>query len=288
MFWLTMFGMGAGMHRLLVHRSFRCGPVMRAFFCAIATMAVQGSVLKWVANHRRHHLYADKPGDVHSPHYDGVGNRYVSFVKGMMHAQGGWVFDDVATDGEYYAKDILADPIAMFFVRTRWVWYGMSAVFIPGAIGYAVGGFHTMMGCVLFAGLLRAYLVVPPPHWSTRSAIATVATVTVASKLNDGTTNELVISIITLGEGLHNNHHRFPRDAYISHAWYEIDITGLIILGLGKLGLVHDVFDGAARDSAGSTGKLRGRFEEGELKPSPPANVRCVERRPFDEPKTVG
>jgi hypothetical protein len=61
-----------------------------------------------------HHLYADKPGDVHSPHYDGVGNRYVGFVKGMMHAQGSWVFDHVATDGEYYAKDILADPIAMF------------------------------------------------------------------------------------------------------------------------------------------------------------------------------
>src|SRR5215475_5326149 len=160
MYLLTMFGMGAGIHRLFVHRSFRCGPVMRAFFAAIATMAVQGSILKWVANHRRHHLYADKPGDVHSPHYDGVGNRHVSFVKGMKHALGGWVFDHVATDGEYYAKDILADPVAMFFVRTRWFWYGMSAVFIPGAIGYAVGGFHTMMGCVLFSGFLRAYFVI--------------------------------------------------------------------------------------------------------------------------------
>ena len=102
MYLLTMFGMGAGIHRLFVHRSFRCGPVMRAFFCAIATMSVQGSVLKWVSNHRRHHLYADKPGDVHSPFYDGRGNRYLSFVKGMLHAQGSWVFDDVATDGEVF------------------------------------------------------------------------------------------------------------------------------------------------------------------------------------------
>ncbi|MGB3490256.1 MAG: acyl-CoA desaturase, partial [Xanthobacteraceae bacterium] len=62
MYLLTMFGMGAGMHRLLVHRSFRCGPVMRTFFCMIGTMAMQGSVLRWVSNHRRHHLYADKPG----------------------------------------------------------------------------------------------------------------------------------------------------------------------------------------------------------------------------------
>src|ERR1700732_4517664 len=157
MFWLTMFGMGAGMHRLFVHRSFRCGPVMRAFFCAIATMAVQGSVLKWVSNHRRHHAHSDKPGDVHSPYYDGAGQPHVSFRKGMMHAQGGWVWDQATSDGEYYAKDILADPIAMFFTRTRWYWYAISAVIIPGAIGYALGGVHAMIGCVLFSGLFRSY-----------------------------------------------------------------------------------------------------------------------------------
>jgi stearoyl-CoA desaturase (delta-9 desaturase) len=251
MFWLTMFGMGAGIHRLLVHRSFRCGPVMRAFFCAIGTMAVQGSVLKWVANHRRHHLHSDKPGDVHSPYYDGVGNRYVSFVKGMLHAQGGWVLDPVATDAEYYARDILADPIAMFFTRTRWFWYAMSAFFIPGAIGYAVGGLHTMIGCVLFSGVLRSYLMV-----LTTSLVNSVCHSGRYGyrrfELTDGTTNELVTTILTLGEGLHNNHHRFPRDAYISHAWYEIDITGLIIRGLGKLGLVHDIFDARTRHLGGN------------------------------------
>jgi stearoyl-CoA desaturase (delta-9 desaturase) len=217
---------------------------MRAFFCAIGTMAVQGSVLKWVANHRRHHLYADKPGDVHSPHYDGVGNRYVSFFKGMMHAQGSWVFDHVATDAEYYAKDILADPIAMFFVRTRWFWYAMSAIFIPGAIGYAVGGIHTMIGCVLFSGLLRAYLLI----------LVSQLTGSVCHaygyrrfKVDDASTNEFVTTILTFGEGLHNNHHRFPRDAYISHAWWEIDLNGLIILGMEKIGLVHDVFHASHR-----------------------------------------
>jgi stearoyl-CoA desaturase (delta-9 desaturase) len=51
-----------------------------------------------------------------------------------------------------------------------------------------------------------------------------------------------VTTFLTFGEGLHNNHHRFPRDAYLSHAWYEIDINGLIILAMGKLGLVHDIF----------------------------------------------
>ena len=141
-------------------------------------------------------------------------------------------------------------PISMFFTRTRWYWYAISAVMIPAAIGYAFGGWRTMIGCVLFAGLFRSYIM-------------TMATSLVNSvchsdgrygyrrfDLNDGTTNELVTSILTFGEGLHNNHHRFPRDAYLSHAWYEIDINGLIILGMGKLGLVHDIFAGGARQSA--------------------------------------
>jgi stearoyl-CoA desaturase (delta-9 desaturase) len=249
MFALTTFGIGAGMHRLLVHRSFRCGPVMRTFFCAIAQMAVQGSLLKWVGNHRRHHLYADDVGDPHSPHYDGRGHRYTNLMKGLMHAHGGWAFDDTMTDNELYAKDILADPIAMFFVRTRWFWYGMSAVFIPGAIGYAFGGVRGMVGCALFSGLFRAYVLI----------LVSSLTGSVCHKygyrrfgnLDDASTNEIVTTIITFGEGLHNNHHRFPRDAYISHAWYEFDLNGLIILGLGKLGLVHDIFYTSKRQLAG-------------------------------------
>src|SRR5262249_35658673 len=99
-----------------------------------------------------------------------------------------------------------------------------------------------MIGCVLFSGLLRSYLM-------------TMATSLVNSvchsdgrygyrrfDTNDGTTNELVTTLLTFGEGLHNNHHRFPRDAYLSHAWYEIDTTALIILAMGKLGLAHDIF----------------------------------------------
>ena len=238
MFALTTFGIGAGMHRLLVHRSFRCGPVMRTFFCAIAQMAVQGSLLKWVGNHRRHHLYADDVGDPHSPHYDARGYRFASVVKGMLHAHGSWAFDETVTDNELYAKDILADTIAMFFVRTRWMWYALSAVFVPGAIGYWFGGLHDMVGCVLFAGLLRAYLLI----------LVSSLTGSVCHnygyrrfEVDDASTNELVTTILTFGEGLHNNHHRFPRDAYISHAWYEFDLNGLVILGLGKLGLVHDI-----------------------------------------------
>ena len=250
MFALTTVGIGF-MHRYFVHRSFRCGPVMRTLCAALATMAVEGSIVKWVSNHRRHHLHADKPGDVHSPYYDSAGQRHASFARGILYAQSGWFRDQATTDPEYYARDILADPIAMFFTRTRWVWYALSAVIIPGALGYALGGVHAMIGCVLFAGLFRSLamnmatsLVNSVCHSGGRWGYRRFAT-------DDGTTNELVTTILTFGEGLHNNHHRFPRDAYLSHAWYEIDINGLIILGLGKLGLVHDVF-APARPASGA------------------------------------
>jgi stearoyl-CoA desaturase (delta-9 desaturase) len=260
MYSLTTVGIGVGMHRLLVHRSFCCGPVLRAFFCAIATMAVQGSVLKWVSNHRRHHLHSDKPGDVHSPYYDGVGDPHVSFRKGMSHALGGWVWDKATTDAEHYAKDILADPIAMFFTRTRWFWYAMSAVIIPGAIGYAYGGVHTMIGCVLFSGLFRSYVMTMSTSLVNSVCHSDGRYGYRRHETPDGTTNEMVTTILTFGEGLHNNHHRFPRDAYISHAWYEIDINGLIIVGLGKLGLVHDIFGGGARQRSRSHGLRESRF----------------------------
>ena len=255
MFALTTFGIGAGMHRMLVHRSFRCGPVMRILFCAIAQMAIQGSLLKWVGNHRRHHLYADDIGDPHSPHYDGRGYRYASVVKGLLHAHGSWAFDDTVTDNELYAKDILADPIAMFFVRTRWFWYGLSAVFIPGAVGYWSGGLHAMVGCVLFSGLLRAYILILVS--SLTGSVCHIYGYRRYKDLDDASTNELLTTILTFGEGLHNNHHRFPRDAYISHAWYEFDLNGLIILGLGKLGLVHDIMHVSRRHSAEADPQVR-------------------------------
>ncbi|MFO1111356.1 MAG: acyl-CoA desaturase [Bradyrhizobium sp.] len=242
-FTFAMGSIGIGfMHRYFVHRSFRCGPVMRTICAALATMAVEGPIVKWVSNHRRHHLHSDKPGDVHSPYYDSAGQPHASFAKGIMYAQSGWFRDQATTDPEYYARDILADPIAMFFTRTRWVWYALSAVILPGALGYALGGVNAMIGCVLFAGLFRSLmmnmstsLVNSVCHSGGRFGYRRFET-------DDGTTNEPVTMLLTFGEGLHNNHHRFPRDAYLSHAWYEIDINGLIILGLGKLGLVHDVF----------------------------------------------
>jgi stearoyl-CoA desaturase (delta-9 desaturase) len=134
---------------------------------------------------------------------------------------------------------MLADKMVMFFTRTRWGWYFLSMVGIPAVWGYAFGGMHAMWGTILFGGFLRTYL----------SVMATATVNSVCHRIGyrrfddaqDHSTNHLLMTVLTFGEGLHNNHHRFPRDAYLSHAWYEFDLNGLIILGLEKLGLVTDV-----------------------------------------------
>lgn len=239
MYALTTVGIGVSVHRMLVHRSFRCGKGVKFFLCAFGQMACQGSLLKWVGNHRRHHLYADRVGDPHSPYVDGKGNAITRKIKSWLHGQNGWLFDDTMTDNTIYAKDMLADSMVMMFTRTRWFWYFLSMVGIPAAWGYAFGRMHAMWGTILFAGFFRAYLGV----------MASVAVGSICHRIGyrrfdetkDASTNELLMTLVTFGEGLHNNHHRFPRDAYLSHAWYEFDLNGLIILGLEKLGLVYDV-----------------------------------------------
>jgi len=254
MYSVTTVGIGLTVHRFLVHRSFRCGPVVKFILCAIGQMACQGSLLKWVGNHRRHHLYTDEVGDPHSPYLDGYGNAFTSTLRSWMYANNGWLFDDTMTDNNVYAKDMLDDPMVMFFTRTRWFWYFLSMVGIPAAWGYAFGGLHAMWGTVLFAGFFRAYLVV--------MATATVNSVCHRvgyrrfDDTKDQSTNQLVMTLVTFGEGLHNNHHRYPRDAYLSHAWYEFDLNGLIILGMEKLGLAYDVVHAAkpARARAGAAG----------------------------------
>jgi len=254
MYSLTTIGIGVTVHRMLVHRSFRCNDVVKFFLCAIGQMACQGSLLKWVGNHRRHHLYADHVGDPHSPYIDGKGFAFSTKVKGWLHANNGFLFDETMTDSTVYAKDMLADPMVMMFTRTRWFWYFLSMVGIPAAWGYGFGGLHAMWGTILFSGFFRVYLVV--------MASGTIGSVCHRlgyrrfDDTKDASTNEFFMMLVTFGEGLHNNHHRYPRDAYLSHAWYEFDLNGLIILGLEKLGLVYDVVDVARRKSKLPPGHL--------------------------------
>lgn len=234
---LNILGMSLGYHRYFAHRSFETSKPMRYALGILAQCGVYGSLPKWVMDHRRHHARSDRPGDIHSPFVDGHGNR-LSGWKGIAHAQLGWVFHDTITDPEVYGKGLADDPVMRFCHRTRFFWYGVSALVLPALWGWALGGTGAILGTVLIAGFLRTQLAL--------HAIAAVNSFGHAFgsqrfRTSDTARNNWFIAWLTLGEGWHHNHHAHPRAANAGMAWYEIDPTAWLIRLLEKMGLVWNV-----------------------------------------------
>ena len=109
------FGVTVGYHRLFTHRSFRPARWLKIVLASAGSLAVEGSLVGWVANHRRHHVFSDKPGDPHSPHLHGTGVR--AQLRGFFHAHVGWLFKGDATSAERYAPDLLDDADAQIISR---------------------------------------------------------------------------------------------------------------------------------------------------------------------------
>jgi stearoyl-CoA desaturase (delta-9 desaturase) len=201
-------------------------------------MAMQGSIINWVSDHRRHHAHTDQFGDVHSPHLDGHGAPLTGW-RGLFHAQLGWLFDDTYSDPQIFAKDIVDDPVVQYFSRTRLSWYFISIVVLPGLYGYLLGGTEHILGGILIGGMLRAIL-----FSQAVLALNSIGHTYGAVRFTEvaGTSrNNFWLSIALLGEGWHNNHHRFPRNAYSGLAWYEFDPLGRMISVGERLGFFWDV-----------------------------------------------
>src|ERR1700683_3312907 len=105
---LTGFGVTVGFHRCFTHRSFSARPALRVALAVAGSMSFQGDVLGWVATHRRHHAFTDRPGDPHSPYRFGTGP--AGQLRGVLHAHVGWLFGNEPTSQQQYAPDLLADP----------------------------------------------------------------------------------------------------------------------------------------------------------------------------------
>ncbi len=104
----TGLGVTVGFHRLLTHGSFTARPWLRVALAVAGSMGFQGNVIDWVAVHRRHHAFTDRPGDPHSPYRYGTDLR--GQLRGLGHAHLGWLFDKDTTPAERYAPDMVADP----------------------------------------------------------------------------------------------------------------------------------------------------------------------------------
>ena len=230
----TAFGITIGFHRLLTHRAFETYRPLKYLFAVLGSMAVQGPVIGWVADHRKHHAHTDEEGDPHSPH---VGEG--SGLRGLYHAHVGWLFEDHGSaEARRYAPDLLEDPGMRFVSRHFLLWVALSLV-LPFALGYAIGGTLEAAALAFFWGGLVRIFFVHHVTWSINSICHFFGERRFAT--DDQSTNVFWLAIPSLGEAWHHNHHAFPRAAVQGMRWWEIDISGLTIRAMKRLGLAWNV-----------------------------------------------
>ena len=235
---VSTVGITVGYHRLLTHRAFATYKPIEYLYAFLGSLAVEGPVIGWVSDHRKHHTFPDAEGDPHSPHVDHDGET-PGPLRGLWHAHVGWLFNHgTAVDAEKYAPDLLEDRGMRIIHRLFPLWVTLGLV-IPAGIGWLVGGTLTSALTAFFwAGLVRMFLV----HHVTFS-INSICHFFGRRRFEteDRSTNVFWLAVPSFGESWHHNHHAFPRSAMHGLRWWEIDLGGVVIRAMKRLGLAWNV-----------------------------------------------
>ena len=235
---LTGLGVTVGFHRLFTHRAFKTTRSIRAALAILGSAAIEGPVISWVADHRKHHAFADRAGDPHSPHVD-HGHGWRGALRGLVHAHVGWLFIHTHRGRRArYAPDLLADPVVSWVDRTFAVWAlaGLAAAF---GLGWLFGGrLRDGLTGLLWGGAVRmlllhhvTYSINSLCHFFGRRRFDT----------GDESRNLAWLAPLSLGEAWHNNHHAFPTSAEHGLRRRELDPSAWFIGALERVGLAWDV-----------------------------------------------
>jgi stearoyl-CoA desaturase (Delta-9 desaturase) len=238
MYVLLSLGVTVGFHRHLTHRAFKAKRWVRGGLAILGSAAIEGPVISWVADHRKHHAFADVEGDPHSPHVD-HGHGLKGALKGLFHAHVGWLFIHTQRGNrQRYAPDLLDDPLIRWVDRTFLVWV-LAGLAVPFALGGLIGGsWHAALTGLLWGGAVRmlvvhhvTYSINSLCHFFGRQAFDT----------GDESRNLAWLAPFTFGEAWHNNHHAFPTSYEHGMRRWQVDPSRYVIRGLEKLGLAWDV-----------------------------------------------
>jgi stearoyl-CoA desaturase (delta-9 desaturase) len=253
-YYFAGLGVTIGFHRFLTHGSFQARPWMKALLAIAGSFAVQGSVISWVAAHRRHHAFSDKEGDPHSPHLD-EGEGMTGILRGLWHAHVGWLFTPELTDLDRWAPDMMKDPTMRRIDRLFPLWTVLSLA-LPAALGFAIT--QTLEGAItafLWGGLARVFLL-HHVTWSINSICHFYGKR--PFETTDHSTNNWALSILSFGESWHNNHHAFPSSARHGILKGQVDTSAGVISLLEKLKLVENVKEPSPKQLAAKKAEYNG------------------------------
>jgi stearoyl-CoA desaturase (delta-9 desaturase) len=229
-------GITVGFHRYFTHGSFKAKQWLRVFMAIAGSIALQGPVITWVADHRRHHAFSDRDGDPHSPW--AFGTSPVAIVRGFWHAHMGWVFDRNLTNAERFAPDLLADRDIRRVHRQFGLWTAVTLLAPAVLGGLFTWSWWGAVTAFFWAGLVRVSFL-HHVTWSVNSICHMIGARPFAAR--DRSTNFWPLALLSMGESWHNLHHADPTCARHGVGRGQIDVSARLIWLFERFGWATDV-----------------------------------------------
>jgi stearoyl-CoA desaturase (delta-9 desaturase) len=229
-------GVTVGYHRYFTHGAFKANRPLRIALAVAGSMAVQGSVIFWVANHRRHHAFSDREGDPHSPWL--FGTTPSALLRGFWHAHMGWMFAREVTNADRFAPDLVADADLRVVNKYFWLWITLSLA-LPAVLGgLLTWSWWGVVTAFFWAGLVRIAFL-HHVTWSVNSVCHLIGERPFASR--DKAANFWPLAILSMGESWHNSHHADPTCARHGVLRGQVDVSARVIWAFERLGWATDV-----------------------------------------------
>ena len=216
LYWLRIFAIGAGYHRLFSHRAYSTSRAFQFVLAVLAQSTSQKSVLWWAAKHRHHHLHSDTEQDVHSPRHTG-----------FLYSHLGWIFSR-----QHDTFDETKVPDLMRYPELRWLHkYELVPAGVLAVLCFLIAGWSG-----LFVGFFWSTVLV----YHATFCINSLAHVSGKKRYvtSDDSRNNWLLAVFTMGEGWHNNHHAFQSSVRQGFRWWEIDPTYYLLKALSWAGIV--------------------------------------------------
>ncbi|RKN25670.1 acyl-CoA desaturase [Micromonospora musae] len=239
-FWYVISGLGVtvGYHRYFTHGSFKARRGLRVALAVSGSLSVQGEIIQWVADHRRHHAFSDLEGDPHSPWR--FGESVWGLTRGLFHAHLGWMFSRELSNRERFAPDLIADRDIR---RVDQLFPLLVTISILGPAlmgGLLTWSWQGALTALFWAGLVRIALL-HHVTWAINSVCHVYGERPFAMRQGDRAANFWPLAILSFGESWHNLHHADPTCARHGVLRGQVDISARVIWFLEKSGAAYDV-----------------------------------------------